>query len=146
MPKLALALPERRRLELRRLPRGPGPAPLDLGGRARHLAAGLSLGEERRQAIVAVARRHNVVIIEDDVYRPLLDDRLPSLASLEPEQTVHISGLSKCVAPGLRFGFAVGPRALIGHVAGALRIDCWSISPVTALIGAIFLEEASPPS
>jgi DNA-binding transcriptional MocR family regulator len=106
-----------------------------------HNPTTITLGEERRQAIVAVARRHNVVIIEDDVYRPLLDDGLPSFASLEPELTVHISGLSKCVAPGLRFGFAIGPRALIGHVAGALRIDCWSISPLTALISTILLEE-----
>lgn len=106
-----------------------------------HNPTTITLTEERRRAIVAVARHHNVVIIEDDVYRPLLDDALPSFAGLEPELTVHISGLSKCVAPGLRLGFVVGPRALMGHVAQALRIDCWSISPLTALIGTVLLEE-----
>jgi DNA-binding transcriptional MocR family regulator len=106
-----------------------------------HNPTTITLSEERRRALVAVARRHNVVIIEDDVYRPLLDTPLPSFASLEPELTVHVSGLSKCIAPGLRLGFVVGPRALMGHVAAALRIDCWGISPLTALIGTILLEE-----
>jgi DNA-binding transcriptional MocR family regulator len=100
-----------------------------------------TLAEDRRRALVAVARRHNVIIIEDDVYRPLLDAAIPSIASIEPELTVYVSGLSKCIAPGLRLGFVVGPRAVMGHVAAALRIDCWSISPLTALIGTTLLEE-----
>ena len=106
-----------------------------------HNPTTITLSEERRRALVAVARRHNVIIIEDDVYRPLLDQPLPSFASIEPELTVYVSGLSKCLAPGLRFGFVIGPRAIMGHVAAALRINCWSISPLTALIGTVLLEE-----
>ena len=74
-----------------------------------HNPTTITLAEDRRQELVGIARRHNVIIIEDDVYRPLLDDPPPSLASLEPELTVHISGLSKCVAPGLRLGFVIAP-------------------------------------
>jgi DNA-binding transcriptional MocR family regulator len=106
-----------------------------------HNPTTVTLTEERRRALVAVARRHNVIIIEDDVYRPLLDATLPSIASIEPELTIYVSGLSKCIAPGLRLGFVVGPRAVMGNVAAALRIDCWSISPLTALIGTLLLEE-----
>jgi DNA-binding transcriptional MocR family regulator len=106
-----------------------------------HNPATITLSEGRRRALVAVARRHNVIIIEDDVYRPLLDTPLPSFASIEPELTVYVSGFSKCVAPGLRLGFVIGPRAVMGHVAAALRIDCWSVSPLTALIGTALLEE-----
>jgi DNA-binding transcriptional MocR family regulator len=106
-----------------------------------HNPTTVTLSEERRRALAAVARQHNVLIVEDDVYRPLLDDNLPSFAMLEPELTIYVSGLSKCLAPGLRFGFVSGPRAIMGHVAAALRMDCWSISPLTALIGSILLEE-----
>jgi DNA-binding transcriptional MocR family regulator len=105
-----------------------------------HNPTTITLSETRRQAIVAIARKHNVIIIEDDVYRPLLEDPLPSFAGMEPELTFHIGGLSKCVAPGLRLGFVIGPRALMGNVAAALRIDCWSISPLTVMIGAALLE------
>ena len=66
------------------------------------------LAEERRKQIVAVARRHNVLIIEDAyVYRPLLDAtrRRRHLPAWNLELTVYVGGLSKCVAPGLRLGF-----------------------------------------
>ena len=50
---------------------------------------------------------------------------------------------SKCVAPGLRLGFVAAPRVLMGDIAAALRIDCWSISPLTALIGTVLLEDGA---
>jgi DNA-binding transcriptional MocR family regulator len=108
-----------------------------------HNPTTITLSEERRRALATIARRHNVLIIEDDVYRALLDEPLPSFASWEPELTIHVSGLSKIVAPGLRYGFVVAPRALLGHVAAALRIDCWSINPLTALIATSILEDGS---
>lgn len=37
----------------------------------------------------------------------------------------------------------VAPRAVLGNVAAALRIDCWSISPLTALVATILLEEGT---
>jgi DNA-binding transcriptional MocR family regulator len=108
-----------------------------------HNPTTVTLSEERRRALAAIARRHNVLIIEDDVYRPLLDAELPSFATLEPELTIYVSGLSKCIAPGLRFGFVVAPRAVLGNIAAALRIDRWSISPLTTLVAASMLEDGT---
>ena len=108
-----------------------------------HNPTTVTLSESRRRALAAIARRHNVLIIEDDVYRPLLETPLPSFASLEPELTIYVGGLSKCVAPGLRFGFVVAPRAVLGNVAAALRIDCWSVSPLIPLIATSLLEEGT---
>ena len=108
-----------------------------------HNPTTITLAEDRRRELVGIARRYNVIIIEDDVYRPLLDDPPPSLASLEPELTVHISGLSKCVAPGLRLGFVIAPRSIVGQVAAVLRINCWSINPLAALIGTLLLEDGA---
>ncbi|MCA3562429.1 MAG: PLP-dependent aminotransferase family protein [Aestuariivirga sp.] len=70
-----------------------------------------SLTLARRQAIVDIARRYNVTIIEDDLFR-LLDPRLqpPTLFSLAPERTYHLTSISKTLAPGLRVGFMVGPE------------------------------------
>ncbi|MDX8514559.1 PLP-dependent aminotransferase family protein [Mesorhizobium captivum] len=108
-----------------------------------HNPTTITLSEERRHELAAVARRHNVLIIEDDVYRPLADDPPPSFASLEPELTIHLGALSKCLAPGLRLGFVIAPRPIAGQIAAALRINCWSISPLTALIGARLIEEGT---
>jgi DNA-binding transcriptional MocR family regulator len=87
-----------------------------------HNPTTITLSEERRHALAAVARRHNVLIIEDDVYRPLLDTVIPSFASMEPELTIHISCLSKCIAPGLRYGVVVAPRAVLGHIEFAMDV------------------------
>jgi DNA-binding transcriptional MocR family regulator len=108
-----------------------------------HNPTTITLGEQRRRDLAAVARRHNVLIIEDDVYRPLVADQPPSFASLEPELTIHVGGLSKCVAPGIRLGFVIAPRAIAGQVAASLRINCWSISPLTALVATQILEDGT---
>ncbi|MDR5901965.1 PLP-dependent aminotransferase family protein [Halomonas icarae] len=99
-----------------------------------------TLSKERRQAIVEIARRHDLLLIEDDVYRPLQHSPPPPLLDMAPERTFHVSGFSKCVAPGLRFGAIASPADYHHDLAAAMRIDCWSSSPLTALIATRLLE------
>jgi DNA-binding transcriptional MocR family regulator len=70
-----------------------------------------TMKRHRREAIVSIARKYNITIIEDDIFR-LLDNRTqPStFYALAPERTFHITGLSKVLAPGLRIGFIATPR------------------------------------
>ncbi len=75
----------------------------------------------RREAIVTVARELDLVLIEDDVYGPLVPDRPPPIASLAPERTLYLSSLSKFLAPGLRLGFACGPLPLVRAVTASQR-------------------------
>jgi DNA-binding transcriptional MocR family regulator len=80
-----------------------------------------TMSRRRRDAIIAVARRHDLTIIEDDIFR-LLDERTqpPTFYALAPERTFHVTSLSKTLAPGLRIGIVVTPanqeRALKSHV------------------------------
>jgi DNA-binding transcriptional MocR family regulator len=97
------------------------------GGRARlvfvnptaHNPTTATMSRGRREAIVAAARRHDLILIEDDVYGQLPEDRPPPLAALAPERTVHISSASKSVAPGLRLGILASPAALHQRIAEA---------------------------
>lgn len=73
----------------------------------------------RRAAIVALARRHELIMIEDDVYGRLPEQRPPPLAALAPERTVHIGSAAKSVAPGLRFGVLSSPEQLFERIAHA---------------------------
>ena len=63
----------------------------------------------RRAQIVAVARKHDLMIIEDDIYAVYAPDAPPPFAVLAPERTFHVSGVSKSLAPGLRTGFLIVP-------------------------------------
>ena len=75
----------------------------------------------RREAIVAAARAADLLIVEDDVYGPLVPDRPPAMATLAPERTLYVTSVSKFLAPGLRLGFAHGPRELVAAVTATQR-------------------------
>jgi DNA-binding transcriptional MocR family regulator len=101
----------------------------------------ITLDADRRRALAGIARRHGVMIIEDDVYGPLVDSPLPSFAATEPDITIHISGFSKCVAPGLRLGAVVAPPSLVADIAAMVRINCWSTSPLNSLVATRMIED-----
>ncbi|MCB2054884.1 MAG: PLP-dependent aminotransferase family protein [Geminicoccaceae bacterium] len=74
------------------------------------------LPPERREELLAIVRRHDAAIVEDDVYGPLVESRPPSLAALDPERVVHVTSLSKFLAPALRIGVMAVPPRLLGAV------------------------------
>lgn len=75
------------------------------------------MGEARRRAVAEIARRRDLMIVEDDVYGFLTPDRPAPIAVHAPERTVYIASASKCVAPGLRAGWIAAPEPLVGRFA-----------------------------
>jgi DNA-binding transcriptional MocR family regulator len=69
------------------------------------------MGLERRQAIVDIARRYDLQIIDDDCYS-VASDTLPAIRALAPERTWHVGSLSKTISAGLRFGYIVAPLGM----------------------------------
>lgn len=67
------------------------------------------MSENRRRAIVSIARRHGVPIVEDDVYGQLIDNPPTTFAQLAPDICWYVSSLSKCVAAGVRAGLVLTP-------------------------------------
>ncbi len=84
-----------------------------------HNPTALVMSEARRQAIAEVARRRNLIVIEDDVYGRLPVDSPPPLAAIIPERTIYVSSASKTLAPGLRVGWVVAPPDYVAAIAGA---------------------------
>lgn len=68
-----------------------------------------TMSEDRRMAIAAIARKHGVWLIEDDIYGAMSQDGAPLLASLAPDRTFIVGGLSKAVAAGVRGGWIACP-------------------------------------
>jgi DNA-binding transcriptional MocR family regulator len=99
----------------------------------------MSLG--RRRDIIDVARRRGVIIIEDDLYGPHVADLgLPPLAQLAPEQVAYVSGLTKSVAPGLRFGLLSPPDALREAVLEVQRTIAFGSPSLGAAIATQWIE------
>jgi 2-aminoadipate transaminase len=74
---------------------------------------GRTLPGERREALVAHARRAGFWLLEDDPYGELRyrGEPLPPLAALD-ERVLSLSTLSKIAAPGLRIGWVRAPEPL----------------------------------
>lgn len=78
----------------------------------------VTMPEERRRAIAAIAKRHNVFLVEDNLYGATANDDIPLLAEIAPERTFLVGGLSKSVAAGVRGGWIACPP----HLAQRVRI------------------------
>lgn len=82
----------------------------------------VSMPAERRERVAAVARKHNVLLVEDDLYGRLTDNSAPLIAELAPERTIVASGLSKSVAAGVRGGWLSCPPAYRHRIRVAHRL------------------------
>ena len=97
-----------------------------------HNPTGTVLSAARRGAIAALARAHDVTVIEDDVHRFLAPDAPPPLAHYAPERTYHIAGTSKAIAGGLRVAFVTAPRRAVEQIERSIWATTWMAAPLTA--------------
>jgi GntR family transcriptional regulator/MocR family aminotransferase len=82
------------------------------------------MAPERRSALVAWARRHDRLIIEDDYDAENRYDRMPigALQGLDPEHVIHAGTASKVLAPGLRIGWLSLPAELVDPLVAAKHV------------------------
>ncbi len=79
-----------------------------------HNPAGTTLPEDRRHLLVEIARKYDLLIVEDDPYGALRytgEDIIP-IAALAPERTIYLATFSKTLTPGLRIGWSVAPAEI----------------------------------
>jgi 2-aminoadipate transaminase len=99
---------------------------------------------ERRERLLALAERHGVPILEDDAYGDLWHDHSgpPSLKALDRRGIVlYVSTFSKTVAPGLRLGWCVGPKAMINRLTLVKQFADLQSSTLSQLAVAGFLRD-----
>lgn len=79
-----------------------------------HNPAGVTLSAERRPQILEIARRHGVLVLEDNPYGLLgfEGDPIPAMRSLDDDGVIYLGSFSKTFAPGYRVGWAVAPHAV----------------------------------
>ena len=78
------------------------------------------LSPTRRLALLELARRHRIAVVEDDYDQEFhYDGRplMPMAASDAGGNVVYVGTLAKILAPGLRLGFVVAAPALLSRMA-----------------------------
>jgi 2-aminoadipate transaminase len=75
---------------------------------------GRTMSEARRAALSTEAARLNLPLMEDNPYGDLWFDTPPPLplTARNPEGSIYLGSFSKVLAPGLRLGFIVAPKAV----------------------------------
>ncbi len=103
---------------------------------------GAVYSEAELRALAAVAVKHNLTIVSDEIYERMCYDGVTpfSVASIGPEvysRTITINGFSKPYAmTGWRLGYAAGPKNVI-QAAGAFQSHSTSAPNTFAMYGAV---------
>ena len=92
---------------------------------AHQAPTGVVMTPERRHALLAWARDHDAIVIEDDYDSEFRYDREPigTLQGLAPDRVALLGSVSKSLAPALRLGWIACPPQLAGPVAHGKRYD-----------------------
>ncbi len=81
--------------------------------------AGVTLSAERRERLVSLARRHEVLVVEDNPYGLLRYDGEPqrTLYSLDGgDYVLYLGTFSKILSPGIRVGWVAAPPPVLEKI------------------------------
>lgn len=78
--------------------------------------SGITMSLEKRKKVYELAKKYGVLILEDNPYGDLRynGEYIPTIKSLDTDGVVLYAGsFSKVISPGMRVGYAIGPKAVI---------------------------------
>lgn len=76
---------------------------------------GVTMTVPQREYIVKVARKYDLIIVEDSPYREIRfeGEHQPLISSMAPERTILLGTFSKTFVPGFRLGWVVAPKDFV---------------------------------
>jgi DNA-binding transcriptional MocR family regulator len=105
-----------------------------------HSPTARTMSAKRRQAIIEIAERLDLWIIEDDVYGFFNPQRPLTLCELAPHRTFYITSFSKYVAPGFRLGTLTVPTVFSSDVDLLLHASTWFVAPLLSEMAVRLIE------
>jgi len=132
-------------------PEGLDEAAARTGARAAYIQplqnpTGRIMSRDRRKAILEVAGRRGIIIVEDDLYSAYARDvGAAPLAMLAPDQVFYVNGLSKSLTPGLRVGYCLPPLGgeWAARALDALRAIAFGPPGIGGLVAAQWIEDGT---
>ncbi|MDD5953056.1 MAG: PLP-dependent aminotransferase family protein [Oscillospiraceae bacterium] len=96
--------------------------------------SGITMSLEKRKGVYALAKKHNIMILEDNPYGDLRvsGEHLPTIKSMDEDGIVIYAGtFSKVISSGMRVGFAIAPKPImqkmvVGKQCSDVHTTVWS--------------------
>jgi DNA-binding transcriptional MocR family regulator len=92
---------------------------------------------------VAVARRFDLHLVEDDAHGLLQPEAPPPLANSAPERTFYVTSTSKVLAGGLRVAFVAVPASFVERLTFAVAASLWVTPPLTLELAVTWIEDGT---
>jgi 2-aminoadipate transaminase len=105
--------------------------------------SGITMSKNRRLEIIALAKKYDVLIIEDSPYRELRfeGEAVETIYSLDnSDQVLMLGTFSKIFAPGFRIGWIVGNEDILDKIVVAKQSTDLCTPPYTQRIAARYIE------
>lgn len=103
-----------------------------------------TMSQQRREAVIDIARRYSVPIIEDDAYGCLPVERPAALAALAPELTFYVTGFAKCLGAGLRIAYVAAPNArYTARIAATMRTTMVMAAPLSVRLATRWINDGT---
>lgn len=109
--------------------------------------SGITLSQVRRPQVIAICKRHNVLIVEDNPYAQVRfeGDPVTPLRAMTDDGIIYLGTLSKVVCPGIRIGWVLAPEQVRERLELAKGAADLCTSPLTQLAAAEYLGSGHVP-
>jgi 2-aminoadipate transaminase len=107
-----------------------------------HNPTGHTMPAEARRALAELAHRHDILVIDDEIFRDLRFEGAepPALYSLlPPGRRIMVGSISKSFMPGLRVGFIVADRTTCAELVAYKRYMDLACPSLVQAVGAALL-------
>jgi DNA-binding transcriptional MocR family regulator len=102
-----------------------------------------SPGPERQMRLAAIAREHNLLVIEDGAYALTADEPCAAIRQFAPERSFFVCSVSKMVDGGLRVGFVAAPQEYVERLALSITSTMWMAAPLCAEVTATWIMDGT---
>lgn len=105
--------------------------------------SGITMSLEKRKKLLELAKKYDVIILEDNPYGDLRfdGDDVPTIKSLDTDgRVIYVGSFSKILSPGMRLGYAVANEEIISKIEIAKQANDVHTPLITQMMAAEFLK------
>ena len=106
--------------------------------------AGITTSLEKRKAILELAEKYNVIILEDNPYGELRfsGKDVPTIKSLDKNgRVVYCSSFSKILSAGMRIGFVCGPKEIVQKMVVVKQVNDVHTNQFFQMVASKFIDQ-----